>query len=237
MAIGPLAISIRCAEAAAPALWRPTIPRPRRAEVKRESFPDDRLASRLWAAPATLGEASRPPNSGRRRPFPIYSARWSLSQFPPKPLPRSRRRCRTDRRLRLDLIVIRDQSAAGKFEAHFERMWDTAQPTGVFAPLALTPATRSVTTSTNKNTSSPIWNDRPHHRSRRLDRVGPPMPSEAGLPSEEAFPDQHQTPPPNPASTCSRKPSRGRQLSRRRRRRRIVQERALSSAFAGWVRR
>jgi phosphatidylserine/phosphatidylglycerophosphate/cardiolipin synthase-like enzyme len=33
-----------------------------------------------------------------------------------------------------DLIVIRDRSAAAKFDAHFERMWDTAQPMIEFAP-------------------------------------------------------------------------------------------------------
>jgi hypothetical protein len=27
-----------------------------------------------------------------------------------------------------DLIVIRDANAAAKFEAHFEHMWDVAQP-------------------------------------------------------------------------------------------------------------
>jgi phosphatidylserine/phosphatidylglycerophosphate/cardiolipin synthase-like enzyme len=33
-----------------------------------------------------------------------------------------------------DLIVIRDLSAAAKFDAHFERMWDAAQPMIEFAP-------------------------------------------------------------------------------------------------------
>jgi hypothetical protein len=33
-----------------------------------------------------------------------------------------------------DLIVIRDQSAAMKFDAHFERMWDAAQPMIEFEP-------------------------------------------------------------------------------------------------------
>jgi phosphatidylserine/phosphatidylglycerophosphate/cardiolipin synthase-like enzyme len=33
-----------------------------------------------------------------------------------------------------DLIVIRDASAAAKFDAHFERMWDAAQPMDEFAP-------------------------------------------------------------------------------------------------------
>lgn len=33
-----------------------------------------------------------------------------------------------------DLIVIRDAKAAAKFEAHFERMWDAAQPMIEFAP-------------------------------------------------------------------------------------------------------
>jgi len=33
-----------------------------------------------------------------------------------------------------DLIVIRDARAASKFEAHFERMWDAAQPMNEFAP-------------------------------------------------------------------------------------------------------
>ena len=33
-----------------------------------------------------------------------------------------------------DLIVIRDPIAASKFEAHFERMWDVAQPMIEFAP-------------------------------------------------------------------------------------------------------
>ncbi len=33
-----------------------------------------------------------------------------------------------------DLIVIRDPAAAMKFEAHFERMWDVAQPMIEFAP-------------------------------------------------------------------------------------------------------
>ena len=33
-----------------------------------------------------------------------------------------------------DLVVIRDASAAAKFEAHFERMWDAAEPMDEFAP-------------------------------------------------------------------------------------------------------
>jgi phosphatidylserine/phosphatidylglycerophosphate/cardiolipin synthase-like enzyme len=33
-----------------------------------------------------------------------------------------------------DLIVIRDAGAAAKFDAHFERMWDAAQPMIEFAP-------------------------------------------------------------------------------------------------------
>ena len=33
-----------------------------------------------------------------------------------------------------DLIVIRDAGAAAKFDAHFERMWDVAQPMGEFEP-------------------------------------------------------------------------------------------------------
>ena len=33
-----------------------------------------------------------------------------------------------------DLIVIRDPSAAAKFDAHFERMWDAAQPMTEFEP-------------------------------------------------------------------------------------------------------
>ena len=33
-----------------------------------------------------------------------------------------------------DLIVIRDADAAAKFDAHFERMWDVAQPMDEFAP-------------------------------------------------------------------------------------------------------
>jgi phosphatidylserine/phosphatidylglycerophosphate/cardiolipin synthase-like enzyme len=33
-----------------------------------------------------------------------------------------------------DLIVIRDASAAAKFDAHFEKMWDAAQPMIEFAP-------------------------------------------------------------------------------------------------------
>lgn len=33
-----------------------------------------------------------------------------------------------------DLIVIRDASAAAKFDAHFERMWDAAQPMIEFDP-------------------------------------------------------------------------------------------------------
>ncbi len=40
-----------------------------------------------------------------------------------------------------DLIVIRDPTAAAKFDAHFERMWDAAQPMDEFEPaiLALEP--------------------------------------------------------------------------------------------------
>ena len=33
-----------------------------------------------------------------------------------------------------DLFVVRDPSAATKFEAHFERMWDAAQPMIEFGP-------------------------------------------------------------------------------------------------------
>ncbi len=33
-----------------------------------------------------------------------------------------------------DLIVIRDPAAAVKFEAHFQRMWDAAQPMDEFEP-------------------------------------------------------------------------------------------------------
>ncbi len=33
-----------------------------------------------------------------------------------------------------DLIVMRDPSAAAKFEVHFERMWEAAQPMIEFAP-------------------------------------------------------------------------------------------------------
>jgi phosphatidylserine/phosphatidylglycerophosphate/cardiolipin synthase-like enzyme len=33
-----------------------------------------------------------------------------------------------------DLVVIHDLSAAAKFDAHFERMWDAAQPMIEFAP-------------------------------------------------------------------------------------------------------
>ena len=33
-----------------------------------------------------------------------------------------------------DLVVIRDPAAAAKFEAHFERMWDNAQPMIEFGP-------------------------------------------------------------------------------------------------------
>jgi phosphatidylserine/phosphatidylglycerophosphate/cardiolipin synthase-like enzyme len=33
-----------------------------------------------------------------------------------------------------DLIVIRDAGAAAKFDAHFERMWDAAQPMDEFEP-------------------------------------------------------------------------------------------------------
>ena len=33
-----------------------------------------------------------------------------------------------------DLIVIRDKGAAAKFEAHFERMWDAAEPMIEFGP-------------------------------------------------------------------------------------------------------
>jgi phosphatidylserine/phosphatidylglycerophosphate/cardiolipin synthase-like enzyme len=32
-----------------------------------------------------------------------------------------------------DLIVIRDPSAAAKFDVHFEKMWDAAQPMIEFA--------------------------------------------------------------------------------------------------------
>jgi len=32
------------------------------------------------------------------------------------------------------LIVIRDAGASAKFDAHFERMWDTAQPMIEFGP-------------------------------------------------------------------------------------------------------
>ncbi|MBV8443310.1 MAG: hypothetical protein JO312_22600 [Hyphomicrobiales bacterium] len=35
---------------------------------------------------------------------------------------------------RNDLIVIPDARAAAKFEAHFERMWDAAQPMVEFGP-------------------------------------------------------------------------------------------------------
>ena len=33
-----------------------------------------------------------------------------------------------------DLIVIREPSAAAKFDAHFERMWEAAQPMIEFGP-------------------------------------------------------------------------------------------------------
>jgi phosphatidylserine/phosphatidylglycerophosphate/cardiolipin synthase-like enzyme len=33
-----------------------------------------------------------------------------------------------------DLVVIRDASAGAKFEAHFERMWDAAEPVDEFGP-------------------------------------------------------------------------------------------------------
>ncbi len=33
-----------------------------------------------------------------------------------------------------DLVVIRDSSAAGRFEAHFERMWGAAEPMIEFGP-------------------------------------------------------------------------------------------------------
>jgi len=33
-----------------------------------------------------------------------------------------------------DLVVIRDAGAVAKFEAHFERMWDAAQPMIEFGP-------------------------------------------------------------------------------------------------------
>ena len=33
-----------------------------------------------------------------------------------------------------DLIVIRDTGAAARFEAHFERMWDAAEPMIEFGP-------------------------------------------------------------------------------------------------------
>ena len=33
-----------------------------------------------------------------------------------------------------DFIVIRDAAAVAKFEAHFERMWDAAQPMIEFGP-------------------------------------------------------------------------------------------------------
>jgi len=32
------------------------------------------------------------------------------------------------------LIVIRDSAAAAKFEAHFERIWEAAQPMDEFEP-------------------------------------------------------------------------------------------------------
>jgi len=32
------------------------------------------------------------------------------------------------------LIVIRERGAAAKFDAHFERMWDDAQPMVEFGP-------------------------------------------------------------------------------------------------------
>jgi phosphatidylserine/phosphatidylglycerophosphate/cardiolipin synthase-like enzyme len=33
-----------------------------------------------------------------------------------------------------DLVVIRDAGAVAKFEAHFERMWDAAEPMIEFGP-------------------------------------------------------------------------------------------------------
>ncbi len=39
-----------------------------------------------------------------------------------------------ERRRDNDLIVIRDAGAAAKFEAHFERMWEAAQPMDEFEP-------------------------------------------------------------------------------------------------------
>jgi hypothetical protein len=33
-----------------------------------------------------------------------------------------------------DLIVIRDVGSTGKFDAHFEKMWDAARPMVEFAP-------------------------------------------------------------------------------------------------------
>ncbi len=39
-----------------------------------------------------------------------------------------------ERRQDNDLIVIRDAGAAVKFDAHFERMWDAAQPMIEFEP-------------------------------------------------------------------------------------------------------
>ena len=33
-----------------------------------------------------------------------------------------------------DLVIIRDAGATAKFDAHFERMWDAAQPMIEFEP-------------------------------------------------------------------------------------------------------
>jgi len=33
-----------------------------------------------------------------------------------------------------DLVIIRDAGAAAKFDAHFERMWDAAEPMIEFEP-------------------------------------------------------------------------------------------------------
>ena len=33
-----------------------------------------------------------------------------------------------------DLVVIRDKGAAAKFDIHFERMWDAAEPMEEFGP-------------------------------------------------------------------------------------------------------
>ena len=33
-----------------------------------------------------------------------------------------------------DLVIIRDAAAAAKFDAHFERMWDAAEPMIEFEP-------------------------------------------------------------------------------------------------------